>query len=59
MRYENGLTNNVQNYIAKTLAKKVQEAQPGWELGNVARDIRSYLCDQSSLSTPDFVIRRC
>lgn len=58
MRYENSLTNNVQNYIAKTLAKKVQEAQSGWELGNVARDIRSYLCDQSSLSTPDFVIRR-
>lgn len=58
MRYENSLTSNVQNYIAESLAKKVQAAQSGWELGNVAKDIRSYLCDQSSLSTPDFVIRR-
>lgn len=58
MRYENSLTSNVQDYIAETLSKKVQEAQSGWELSDVARDIRSYLCDQSSLSTPDFVIRR-
>lgn len=58
MRYENSLTSNVQNYIAETLAKKVQAAQSTWELSDVARDVRSYLCDQSSLSTPDFVIRR-
>jgi len=58
MRCESNLTSNVQNYIADTLAKKVQEAQSSWELSDVARDIRCYLCDQSSLSTPDFVIRR-
>lgn len=58
MRYDNSLTSNVQDYIAETLAKKVQEAQSGLALSEIAKDIRSYLCDQSSLSTPDFVIRR-
>ena len=58
MRYDNSLTSNVHNYIAETLAKKIQAAQSGMELGRTARDIRSYLCDQSTLSTPDFVIRR-
>ena len=58
MRYDNSLTSNVQNYVAKILAKKIQAAQSGLELSNAARDIRSYLCDQSTLSTPDFVIRR-
>lgn len=58
MRYENSLTSNVHNYIAETLSKKIQAAQSGMELSKAARDIRSYLCDQSTLSTPDFVIRR-
>lgn len=58
MRYENSLTSNVHNYIAETLAKKIQAAQSGMELNKAARDIRGYLCDQSTLSTPDFVIRR-
>lgn len=58
MRYENSLTSNVHNYIAETLAKKIQAAQSGMELSKAARDIRGYLCDQSTLSTPDFVIRR-
>lgn len=58
MRYDNSLTSNVQNYIANSLAKKVLTAQNSIEISGVARDIRNYLCDQSTLNTPDFVIRR-
>ena len=58
MRYENSLTSNVQDYIANTLAKKVSAAQERLEIASAARDVRSYLCDPTTLNTPDFVIRR-
>lgn len=58
MRYENSLTSNVQDYIANTLAKKVSAAQERLEIASAARDVRGYLCDPTTLNTPDFVIRR-
>lgn len=58
MRYDNSLTSNVQDYIANALAKKVSTAQASMEISGIARDIRDYLCDQTTLNTPDFVIRR-
>lgn len=58
MRYDNGLTSNVQDYIASILAKKIAMAQSNYDLGKAAKDIRGYLADKKTLSTPDFVIRR-
>ena len=58
MRYDNSLTSNVQNYIESTLAKKLSAAQKYWEVSGTARNVHSYLCDPTTINTPDFVIRR-
>lgn len=58
MRYDNSLTSSVQKYIEQKLAKRIREAWDNWELIDVAQDIRTYLCDSTTINTPDFVIRR-
>lgn len=58
MSYEKSLTTSVQAYISSELALKVMQANTTQEIGSTARQIREYLTDSSTISTPDFVIRR-
>lgn len=58
MRYSNSLTTSVQQHIGTVLARKIITANTRQQLGSTAREIRQYLTDPSSVSTPDFVIRR-
>lgn len=58
MPYSNSLTTSVQAHIRSVLAQKVIAANTVREIGSTAQEIRRYLTDPSTLSTPDFVIRR-
>lgn len=58
MSYGNSLTSSVQTHISTVLAQKVLSASTTREIGSTAQEIRSFLTDRSTLSTPDFVIRR-
>ena len=58
MSYANSLTTSVQSHIRTVLAQKVLAANTAKNVGNTARQIRQYLTDSTTLSTPDFVIRR-
>lgn len=58
MRYANDLTSNVDAYIKKTLVEKIMKANEPLSLCNTAQEIREYLCDNSTVNTPDFVLRR-
>lgn len=58
MRYPNSLTTSVQEHIGTVLARKIISANTRQQLGSTAREIRRYLSDPATLSTPDFVIRR-
>ena len=58
MSYSNSLTTGIQTYIRTTLAQKITASTTVRRIGRTAREIRAYLSDPSTLSTPDFVIRR-
>ena len=58
MRYENGLTGSVNDYVSGILARKIARANRTWEMAAAARSVRAYLEDPATLVTPDFVIRR-
>ena len=58
MRYANDLTSSVEAYIKQTLIEKIKKANEGLELCNTAQEIREYLCDNSTVNTSDFVLRR-
>lgn len=58
MRYENSLTTSVENHIESKLAMNIIRANSRQAIGSTARDIRAYLSDPATVSSPDFVIRR-
>ena len=58
MRYANDLTSSVEAYIKKTLVEKIMKANEPLSLCNTAQEIREYLCDNSTVNTPEFVLRR-
>lgn len=58
MAYEHSLTTGVQAHIRSELAKMILQANTTSKIGNTAREIRNYLVDRETLSSPDFVIRR-
>ena len=58
MSYSNSLTTSVQSHIRTVLAQKVLSANTARRIGSTAREIRQYLTDPATLSTPEFVIRR-
>lgn len=58
MRYENGLTSSVNDYISGILARKIARANRTRDVAAAARSVRAYLEDPATLVTPDFVIRR-
>lgn len=58
MSYEKSLTSSVQEHIRTVLAAKVMHANTTQAVGKTALEIREYLTDTSTLSTPDFVICR-
>ena len=58
MRYTNDLTSSVEAYIKKTLIEKIMKANEVLSLCNTAQEIREYLCDNSTVNTSDFVLRR-
>lgn len=58
MSYEKSLTTGVQAFISSELALKIMEANTAQQIGSTTHQIREYLTDTSTISTPDFVIRR-
>lgn len=58
MRYENSLTTSVENHIQNTLALNIIRANSRQQTGSTAREIREYLSNPATVSSPDFVIRR-
>lgn len=58
MSQENSLTTSVHAYISTTLAKLILDANTPRRIGQTAGDIRAFLTDPTTLSTPAFVICR-
>ena len=58
MRYENSLTSSVEYYLRQSLAQKITAKSNNWNLNASAEKIRDFLCDPTTINTPDFVIRR-
>lgn len=58
MRYANDLTSSVEAYIKKTLVEKIMKANNSFSLCNTAQEMKEYLCDNSTINTSDFVLRR-
>lgn len=56
--YENSLTASVEAYISQVLTRKIAEANSDIAMYKTVREIRGYLCDISTINTPDFVLRR-
>lgn len=58
MRYNNDLTASVEAYIKETLLEKILKANEGLALCETAQEVMNYLCDNSTVNTPEFVLRR-